>query len=63
MTYKIKEIRNQIGLKQYKVAEKLNISSRHYARLENHERKPSEKELIELAKIFNCKIEDLQISE
>ncbi|MGL5460247.1 MAG: helix-turn-helix transcriptional regulator [Cetobacterium sp.] len=56
---KIKTKRIEVGYVQYKVAEMLGISTRHYARIENYERNPTEKEIRQLAKIFKCKKADL----
>lgn len=57
---KIKSKRLEIGYKQYKIAEKLGISLRHYARLENNERMVKKEEIKLLAKIFNCTINELE---
>lgn len=51
---RIKDKRVKLGYKQYKIAERLGISTRHYARLENGERKAKESEIKILANIFNC---------
>lgn len=59
MKNKIKEKRIEIGYKQYKVAEMLGISTRHYARIENNERLPTKEELKQLSKIFKCKKSDI----
>ena len=56
----IKAKRLQEGYKQYKIAQLLNISTRHYARLENDERFPKQSELIQLSKIFNCAEKELK---
>ena len=56
----IKTKRLEIGYKQYKIAQKLGISLRHYARLENNERMAKKDEIKLLAKIFNCTINDLE---
>lgn len=56
----IKTKRLNLGYKQYKVAEMLNISSRHYARIENDEREPNKTELKQLCKIFGCSRKDLE---
>lgn len=60
MNNNIKNIRTEIGYKQYKVAEKLGISTRHYARLENGERKARVTELLALSTVFNCTVEELE---
>lgn len=57
---KIKNKRLDLGFKQFKVAERLGISSRHYARLENSEREPKLLELEQLSIMFNCPISDLK---
>ncbi len=57
---KIKKIRLQLGFKQFKIAEKLEMSTRHYARLENSERKPNDEELNKISEIFGCEITDLK---
>lgn len=51
---KIKNKREKLGYKQYKIAERLGISTRHYARLENGEREAKDEEIKILANIFNC---------
>ena len=56
---KIKNKREKLGYKQYKIAERLGISTRHYARLENGERKAKDEEIKILANIFNCLPEEL----
>lgn len=56
----IKTMRLNAGYKQFKIAQKLGISIRHYARIENNERKPKKEELNKLTNIFNCSISDLQ---
>lgn len=57
---KIKQTRLNLGFKQFKVAERLGMSSRHYARLENSEREPKSLELEKLSNIFNCDAKDLK---
>lgn len=59
MKNKIKAKRIEVGYKQYKVAEMLGISTRHYARIENNERYPTKEELKQLSKIFKCKKSDI----
>lgn len=56
----IKTKRLNLGYKQYKIAEMLNISTRHYARIENDERDPNKTELKQLCKIFKCSTSDLE---
>ena len=51
---KLKQKRMELGYKQYKIAERLGISTRHYARAENGERLATDKELDVLSKIFKC---------
>lgn len=56
---KIKSKRIELGYKQGKIAECLGISTRHYARVENDERKPNREELEKLSKKFECEIKEL----
>lgn len=57
---KIKQKRTELGYKQYKIAEYLRISTRHYARIENEERMPNDRELSVLAKLFDCSKKELE---
>ncbi len=57
---KLKKKRIKLGYKQYKIAEYLGISTRHYARAENGERKVSGKEINILSKIFRCNPNELE---
>lgn len=57
---KIKNKRKELGYKQYKIAEKLGISTRHYARVENGERKARDEEINLLSNIFNCSSDELR---
>lgn len=56
---RIKNKRKELGYKQYKIAERLGISTRHYARIENNERKPKDEEINLLSNIFNCSYDEL----
>lgn len=56
---KIKSKRIELGYKQYKIAEMLGISTRHYARIENDERKARDNEINLLSNIFNCSTDEL----
>lgn len=57
---KLKQKRIELGYKQYKIAERLGISTRHYARAENGERLATDKELDVLSKIFKCTLNELK---
>ncbi len=57
---KLKKKRIKLGYKQYKVAEYLGISTRHYARAENGERKASDKEINILSQLFRCNPNELK---
>lgn len=57
---KLKKKRIQLGYKQYKIAEYLGISTRHYARAENGERKATDREIYTLSKLFNCKPKEIE---
>lgn len=57
---KLKQKRIELGYKQYKIAERLGISTRHYSRAENGERSATEKELGILSKIFKCNLNELK---
>ena len=57
---KIKTKRKKLGYKQYKIAERLGISTRHYARIENDERMAKDEEINLLSNIFNCSSDELR---
>lgn len=57
---KLKKKRIELGYKQYKIAEYLRISTRHYARAENGERQATYREIEALSKLFNCKPNEIE---
>jgi len=59
VSYKLLEHRNRVDLTQEKIAEMLDISQSHYAKLENGQRLPSLKVLSSWAKVFGVKMGDL----
>lgn len=59
MPNKIKEYRLKNNLTQEKLAGKLNLTRQAVTRWENGNVEPSTENLIELAKLFNCKVDDL----
>ena len=50
----------KIKQKRTEIAEYLGISTRHYARIENEERMPNDRELSVLAKLFDCSKKELE---
>ena len=60
---RIKELREQSGISQQKLAEMLGVSRPTISQIESEERKISADELIKLAAIFNLSIESLLDSE
>ena len=56
---KIKEFRQKKKLTQFELALKVGISQSAVAKWENGETIPATKQLIKLAEIFNCTIDEL----
>ena len=56
---KIKELREEKGLSQKKLADGIGTSQRNIGRWENEENEPTMSQLIKLAKYFNCSIDFL----
>jgi len=56
---KIKEMRKRENLSQVKLADKLNVSQGLISHWELGRHNPTTSELIKLAQIFNCTIDDL----
>ena len=56
---RIKQLREELGLSQEKLAEKLNASSSSIAMYETERRQPNNETLIKLAKIFDCSVDYL----
>lgn len=57
---KLKQKRIKLGYKQYKIAEYLGVSTRHYARAENGERQANDEEIKILSKLFKCKPDEIK---
>ncbi|MBE9573799.1 MAG: DUF4065 domain-containing protein [Proteobacteria bacterium] len=57
--HRIKELREQLGMNQQKLAELLEVSRPAISHIENGERKVSADELIRLSEIFNLSVESL----
>ncbi len=60
---KIRNIREQLNFKQSYVAEQLEISERSYRKIETGKTRLSEKRILQLAKIFHIKPEELFIDD
>lgn len=60
---KLKILREQAGLSQMELAEKLNVGQSTIAMWENGTNAPRADKLPLLAKIFDCKIDDLFVSD
>lgn len=56
---RIAEIRNKCGLTQEKLAEMVNYSSNHIAKLESARTKPSFDLLVDIANALNIQLKDL----
>ncbi len=56
---RIKQLREEIGLTQQELADKINGAKSTIAMYENESRKPSMEVLINLSEIFNCSIDYL----
>lgn len=57
----IKELRIKNNMKQYEVAEKIDMSKRQYIKYENEQIKPNYKFISKIAKLYNIEIKDLII--
>ena len=55
----MREMRKRAGLTQAQVAEKLNISTKHFSAIERGEENPSLKVLIDTAQLFHIQPEQL----
>lgn len=56
---KLKEFRKKLKMKQYEVAEAMNISQAYYSRLESGINLPDANQILMLSKIFDCTPNDL----
>lgn len=56
---KIKELREEKGLSQKKLADNIGTSQRNIGRWENEENEPTMSQLIKLAEYFDCTIDYL----
>ena len=55
----IKKMREQRGLSQGQLADKIGVAQQHISRWENGKHRPSVDVLIKIAEILNCNISDL----
>lgn len=55
----IKLKRKSIGISQYELAEKIGVRQQWIAQIEQGIRTPSLKTIIEMAKVFNCSLDEL----
>src|SRR5690554_1672388 len=55
----IKKLREKSGLKQYEVADLLNLSPANYGKIENERVALTFEMAIKLTKIFNCSLNDI----
>ncbi len=55
----LKEIRNKAGLTQKEVSMKLGVYQNIISQWETGERTPRAEKLIQLAKLFNCNIDEM----
>ena len=60
---RLKDLRKQAGLTQVEVAEKLGISQPAYASWERGVKKPTQENLVKIAKIFNVSLDSLLDNE
>ena len=56
---KIKQIRESLGIKQYELAEKLNMEPSNLTRIESGMQLPKEENLSKIAKALNVEVKDL----
>ena len=56
---RLKEIRNKTGLTQEEVSVKLGVNQNTISQWETGERMPRAEKLIQLAKLFNCTVDEL----
>ena len=56
---KIKEFRAKYNLNQYDLAEKINVRRETIVHLENGKYNPSLKIAMDIAKVFQCTVEDI----
>lgn len=56
---KIKEVRLSKKMTQQDVSEKLNMTQQEYQRIESGKTSPGIKKLIDIALVFNVKLDDL----
>jgi len=59
IAYRIKELRDQLGINQQRLADLLSVARPTISQIENRERKVSADELIKLSEIFNLSVESL----
>ncbi|HHW89647.1 MAG TPA: helix-turn-helix transcriptional regulator [Clostridiales bacterium] len=57
--YKIKQMREELGLTQEDLANRARVNRCYISELENGRRNPTLKTLKKLAKALNCKVGDL----
>ncbi len=63
MKNNVKDLRNEIGMTQGELAEKINVSRQTIFAIETAMYIPSTVLALKLAKIFKCKVEDIFVLE
>lgn len=60
---KIKEMRNKLGLSQQALADRLNVDRSTVAKWETRDVFPRGEQVVRLAEMFGCQIDDLYKAE
>lgn len=59
----IKQLREERGIKQKFIADKLGISANYYSQIENGHRNPQTDQLVKLRNIFGVSLDDIFFNE
>lgn len=56
---KLKKLRNEVGMSQKDLAERLGVSDTVIVNYENGKKNPNLKRLVQMAEILNCSLDDM----
>lgn len=56
---KLKKLRNEVGMSQKDLAERLGVSDTVIVNYENGKKNPNLKRLVQMAEILNCSLDDI----
>lgn len=56
---KLKKLRNEVGMSQKELADKLGVSDTVIVNYENGKKTPSLKRLVQMADILNCNLDEI----